>query len=166
MYCMPPPKSITSTTKEYSETTKCYYKTYTNVNDVSSFDVEFDFAMCGYNEKGNAYCNERRGDDLYQKYLSIFKPILTAGNLECQKHDGFGSFRGGQCADLVDRFGKQYQDLYHKLFFAGYLKTFTSEISDTMRTALVKQNPSCVKQDITFTYWLKDGLTALTKASY
>ena len=107
---MPANTSITSFNKGFEPGTNCYYKTYTDPNDLSHYEVEKEPAMCGYDPNGYAYCNQHIGDSDFQSFLSILQSMNSMPDDVC--HSGSISVN---CAFVRQR----YPDIRNQMTKAG-----------------------------------------------
>jgi hypothetical protein len=139
---MPAPTSITSSNVGQPLGSKCFYRVHNNTSDLQSTVVESDYAKCGFNEGDLAFCDERRGDKTFTKYLKAAKKYLR-NDLKCHTNSDEAYFLDIDCKAFIESFGNEFAE--------EQIKAITSiEIGGNAKIA---NNAKCVKQTITSPYW-------------
>lgn len=139
---MPADESITSSTVGQNLGAKCFYRSYNDPTNTELNVAAYDMAMCGFNKDDKAYCNVRKGDSQYTKYLDQLRKYY-AQDLQCHTWADDARMIDIDCADFLKKAGPSFQKQHTQ---ANYI------VRDGGNPSVVNNSP-CVRQTLTNYYW-------------
>jgi hypothetical protein len=110
-FCMPGDKSLTKANHGQELGGKCFYEHHENPKAVEETMGVADSARCGFNKDSLAYCNVRKGDSIYIKYLSKLKEAYQK-DLKCHTFSDEHRQLDIDCKDFIEKMGQSFVTLH------------------------------------------------------
>ena len=139
--CTNAPVSVTTYKDARQLNEKCFYKEFNNPFNMEDIFISSEKSFCGFNLNPGAYCNQRKGDALYLKYIAEFKAAYQQG-VVCHTSSDNHKAIDVDCAALLKKM-PGFNLLHRQATF----------IIRNGGNAQVAANPVCVKDTLTKYFW-------------